>query len=118
MRHRCQSLAAAAALHLLLICDALRPFVHPTRTNWRAVDYTCRRAATEDDLWADTSGDDLELAGLDDPSELLLQYDDLVDTIHDAQCSIPIECSAKNNSKRHQASFTLAHCKSITPALS
>ena len=63
-------LAAAAALHLLLICDALQPFVHQTRTNWRAVDYTCRRAATEDDLWADTSGDDLDLAGLDDVDAL------------------------------------------------
>ena len=70
MRHRCQSLAAAAALHLLLICEALRPFVHQTRTNWRAVDYTCRRAATEDDLWADTGGDDLDLAGLDDVDSL------------------------------------------------
>ena len=70
MRHRCQSLAAAAALHLLLICDALQPFVHQTRTNWRAVDHTCRRAATEDDLWADTGGDDLDLAGLDDVDAL------------------------------------------------
>ena len=70
MRRRCQSLAAAAALHLLLICDALQPFVHQTRTNWRAVDYTCRRAATEDDLWADTGGDDLDLAGLDDVDAL------------------------------------------------
>ena len=63
-------MAAAAALHLLLICDALQPFVHQTRTNWRAVDYTCRRAATEDDLWADTGGDDLDLAGLDDVDSL------------------------------------------------
>ena len=70
MRHRCRHLAAAAALHLLLICDALQPFVHQTRTNWRAVDYTCRRAATEDDLWADTGGDDLDLAGLDDVDAL------------------------------------------------
>ena len=70
MRHPCGRLAAAAALHLLLICDALQPFVHQTRTNWRAVDYTCRRAATEDDLWADTSGDDLDLAGLDDVDSL------------------------------------------------
>ena len=62
--------AAAAALHLLLICDALQPFVHQTRTNLRAVDYTCRRAATEDDLWADTGGDDLDLAGLDDVDAL------------------------------------------------
>jgi len=70
MRHRCRHLAAAAALHLLLICDALQPFVHQTRTNWRAVDYICRRAATEDDLWADTSGDDIDLAGLDDVDSL------------------------------------------------
>jgi len=40
------------------------------RTNWRAVDYTCRRAATEDELWADTSGDDIDLAGLDDVDAL------------------------------------------------
>ena len=70
MRHRCRRLAAAAALHLLLLCDALQPFVHQTRTNLRAVDHTCRRAATEDDLWADTSGDDLDLAGLDDVDAL------------------------------------------------
>jgi len=70
MRHRCRRLAAAAALHLLLICDALQPFVHQTRTNWRAVDHTCRRAATEDDLWADTSGDDIDLADLDDVDAL------------------------------------------------
>ena len=70
MRHPCGHLAGAAALHLLLICDALRPFVHQTRTNWRAVDYTCRRAATEDELWADTGGDDIDLAGLDDVDAL------------------------------------------------
>ena len=45
----------------LLCCTALQPAFHRTRA---------RRAATEDDLWADTGGDDLELAGLDDVDAL------------------------------------------------
>ena len=61
----------------LLCCTALQPAFHRPRarrraasTNSRAVDHTCRRAATEDDLWADTSGDDIDLAGLDDVDAL------------------------------------------------
>ena len=57
MRHPCRALLAA-----LLCCTALQPAFHRARDK--------RRAATEDDLWADTSGDDIDLAGLDDVDAL------------------------------------------------
>ena len=56
MRHPCGAIFAA-----LLCCTALQPTFHRART---------KRRATEDDLWADTSGDDIELAGLDDVDSL------------------------------------------------
>ena len=56
MRHPCGTMLAA------LCCTALQPTFHRARAK--------RRAATEDDLWADTSGDDLDLAGLDDVDAL------------------------------------------------
>ena len=55
MRHPCGTLFAA------LCCTALQPAFHRARA---------KRRATEDELWADTSGDDLELAGLDDVDSL------------------------------------------------
>jgi len=45
----------------LLCCTALQPAFHRARA---------KRRATEDELWADTGGDDLELAGLDDVDSL------------------------------------------------
>jgi hypothetical protein len=57
MRHPC-----GAMLATLLCCTALQP--SPLRMRAR------RRATTEDDLWADTSGDDLDLAGIDDVDAL------------------------------------------------
>ena len=56
MRHPCGTLFAA-----LLCCTALQPAFHRARA---------KRRATEDELWADTGGDDLELAGLDDVDSL------------------------------------------------
>ena len=56
MRHACASFAA------LLCCTALQPAFHRARVK--------RRAATDDELWADTSGDDLELGGIDDVDAL------------------------------------------------
>ena len=56
MRHPCVAIFAA-----LLCCTALQPAFHRARA---------KRRATEDDLWADTGGDDLELAGLDDVDSL------------------------------------------------
>jgi hypothetical protein len=44
-----------------LCCTALQPAFHRARA---------KRRATEDELWADTGGDDLELAGLDDVDSL------------------------------------------------
>ena len=55
MRHPCGTFAA------LLCCTALQPAFHRARA---------KRHATEDELWADTGGDDLELAGLDDVDSL------------------------------------------------
>ena len=55
MRHPCGTLFAA------LCCTALQPAFHRARA---------KRRATEDELWADTGGDDLELAGLDDVDSL------------------------------------------------
>ena len=55
MRHPCGTFAA------LLCCTALQPAFHRARV---------KRRATEDDLWADTSGDDIDLAGLDDVDSL------------------------------------------------
>ena len=50
-------------LAALLCCTALQP--SPLRMRAKR-----HRAASEDDLWADTSGDDLDLAGLDDVDAL------------------------------------------------
>jgi len=47
----------------LLCCTALQP--SPLRMRAKR-----HRAASEDDLWADTSGDDIDLAGLDDVDAL------------------------------------------------
>ena len=47
----------------LLCCHALQP--SPLRMRAKR-----HRAASEDDLWADTSGDDIDLAGLDDVDAL------------------------------------------------
>jgi hypothetical protein len=55
MRHPCGTMLAA------LCCTALQPAFHRARA---------KRRATEDELWADTGGDDLELAGLDDVDSL------------------------------------------------
>ena len=55
MRHPRGTLFAA------LCCTALQPAFHRARA---------KRRATEDELWADTGGDDLELAGLDDVDSL------------------------------------------------
>ena len=55
MRHPCGTLFAA------LCCTALQPTFHRARA---------KRRATEDELWADAGGDDLELAGLDDVDSL------------------------------------------------
>ena len=55
MRHPCGAIFAA------LCCTALQPAFHRARA---------QRRATEDELWADTGGDDLELAGLDDVDSL------------------------------------------------
>ena len=57
MRHPCGAIFAA-----LLCCTALQPAFHRARTK--------RCAATDDELWADTSGDDIDLAGLDDVDAL------------------------------------------------
>ena len=58
MRHPCGAIFAA-----LLCCTALQP--SPLRMRAKR-----HRAASEDDLWADTSGDDIDLAGLDDVDAL------------------------------------------------
>jgi len=58
MRHPCGALFAA-----LLCCAALQP--SPLRMRAKR-----HRAASEDELWADTSGDDLELGGIDDVDAL------------------------------------------------
>ena len=58
MRHPCGTMFAA-----LLCCTALQP--SPLRMRAKR-----HRAASEDDLWADTSGDDIDLAGLDDVDAL------------------------------------------------
>lgn len=58
MRHPCGTMIAA-----LLCCTALQP--SPLRMRAKR-----HRAASEDELWADTSGDDLELGGIDDVDAL------------------------------------------------
>ena len=59
MRHQRHAYATFAAL---LYCTALQPAFHRARVK--------HRAATDDELWADTSGDDIDLAGLDDVDAL------------------------------------------------
>ena len=59
MRHQRHACAALAAL---LCCTALQTAFHRARVK--------RRAATDDELWADTSGDDIDLADLDDVDAL------------------------------------------------
>jgi len=53
---------AHATFAALICCTALQPAFHRARVK--------RRAATDDELWADTSGDDIDLADLDDVDAL------------------------------------------------